>query len=250
MKGIILAGGVAKRLFPLTKVINKHILPVYDRPMLYYPLETLKSAGINDIMIVTGTHHSGEIFNHFGSGKDFGVKFTYRVQDEAGGIPQAISLAEDFVGTDKFVSINGDNILTHSIKKFVDEFGKGKEEARILLYKGTEEQAKKSGIAVIAKQGNVKELIEKPHVPPSTMISIGVYMYTPDVFKVIRPLRPSARGETEITHVNSHYLKKGTLKASVIEGEWLDAGTIDELWESNVRMKEISEKQSKNYKYK
>jgi len=209
--------------------------------MIYYPLQTLKSAGITNIMIVTGTHHAGTIFNHFGSGKDFGVKFTYRVQDEAGGIPQAISLAEDFVGKDKFVSINGDNILTHSIKKFVEEFEKGQEEARILLYKGTTEQAKKSGIAVL-KGDNVAELIEKPQQPASTMISIGVYMYAPNVFDVIRPLRPSARGETEITHVNTHYLKKGTLKASIIEGEWLDAGTIDELWESNMRMREIKQK--------
>ena len=240
MKGIILAGGMAKRLFPLTTVVNKHLLPVYDKPMIYYPLETLKSADITDIMIITGTYHAGEIFNHFGSGKNFGVKFTYRVQDEAGGIPQAISLAEDFVGNDKFVSINGDNILTRPIKKFVEEFEKGKEEARILLYKGTLEQAKKSGIAVL-KGDKVVELVEKPQNPPSTMISIGVYMYTPDVFDVIRPLRPSARGETEITHVNTHYLKKGTLKASVIEGDWLDAGTIDELWEANAKIKELKE---------
>lgn len=238
MKGVILAGGTGSRLHPLTLTTNKHLLPVYDKPMIYYPMETLKSAGIKDIMVVTGTHHAGAIFNLLGSGKDFGVKFTYRVQDEAGGIPQAVSLAEDFVGKDKFVSINGDNILTRPIKKFVEEFEKGKEQARILLYKGNAGQAKKSGIAVL-KGDSVAELIEKPSVPTSTMISIGVYMYTPDVFDVIRPLKPSARGETEITHVNTHYLKKGTLKASIIDGEWLDAGTIDELWESNMKMKEI-----------
>ncbi len=241
IKGVILAGGVAKRLFPLTLVINKHLLPVYNRPMIYFPLRTLKSAGIKDILIITGGSHAGSIFNHLGSGKDFGVKFTYRVQDEPGGIPQAIGLAEEFVGNDKFVSINGDNILTHSIKPFVDAFEKGKEEARILLYKGTTEQAKKSGVAVL-KGDNVKELIEKPLVPPSTMISIGVYMYTPGVFDVIRPLKPSVRGETEITHVNTHYLKKGTLKASVIDGNWLDAGTIEELHETNNKIKELTEK--------
>ena len=242
MKGVILAGGMAKRLFPLTKVVNKHLLPVYNKPMIYYPLETLKGAGITDIMIITGTHHAGEIFNHFGSGKDFGVNFTYRVQDIAGGIPQAIGLTEDFVGDDKFVSVNGDNILTHPIKSFVDEFETGNEKARILLYEGTEEQAKKSGVAVVDDQGNVKELIEKPPEPPSHMVSIGVYMYTPDVFDIIRPLKPSARGETEITHVNTQYLNQNSLKANVIEGEWLDAGTVEELWESNMKIKKLLEK--------
>ncbi len=209
--------------------------------MIYYPIETLKSAGIKDILVITGTHHAGAIFNLLGSGKDFGVNFTYRVQDEAGGIPSAIGLAEGFVGNDKFVSINGDNILTHSIKSFVNEFEKGNEGARILLYNGTVEQAKKSGVAVL-KGDKVLELIEKPLDPPSTMISIGVYMYTSKVFDVIKTLKPSARGETEITHVNTHYLKKGSLKANVIEGEWLDAGTVEELLESNIKLKKLAEK--------
>lgn len=244
IRGIILAGGAGSRLLPLTSVCNKHLLPVYNKPMIYYPIETLKSAGITDIMVITGTHHAGAIFQLLGSGKDYGVNFTYRVQDIAGGIPSAIGLAKDFVGNDKFVSINGDNILTESIKPFVEAFGKGKEKARILLYPGTTEQAKKSGIAV-TKGEKVLDLIEKPQNPPSTLISIGVYMYTPEVFDVIQTLKPSARGETEITEVNKHFLKQNALVASTIRGHWLDAGTVDELWESNTKIKALIEKNSK-----
>lgn len=235
MKGVILAGGTASRLYPLTKVTNKHLLPVYHKPMIFYPIETLKTAGIKDILIITSHHHAGAIFSLLGSGKDFGTNFTYKIQDEASGIPSAIGLAEDFVGNDKFVVINGDNILTCPIKNIVDEFENGDEEARILLYRGNIEQAKKSGIAVIDGD-KVKELIEKPQDPPSTMISIGVNMYKPSVFDAIRQLKPSKRGETEITELNDHFLKKNSLKASVIEGDWLDAGTIDELLEANIKL--------------
>ncbi|MDP6671230.1 MAG: sugar phosphate nucleotidyltransferase, partial [archaeon] len=164
LRGVILAGGTGSRLFPLTKVCNKHLLPVYNKPMIYYPIEMLKSAGVKDILIITGTYHAGEIFSHLGSGKDFGVNFTYRVQDIAGGIPSAISLAEDFVGDDPFISINGDNIVFESLKPFAEAFEKGKEEMQILLYKGTKDEAQKSGVAVT--EGNtVKEVIEKPAEP-------------------------------------------------------------------------------------
>lgn len=241
MKGVILAGGTGSRLLPLTKTTNKHLLPVYNKPMIFFPLETLKSAGISDIMVITGTHHAGAIFQLLGSGHEYGVHFTFRVQDTAGGIPSAISLAKDFVGKDRFVSINGDNILTESIKPFVDAFAAGKEKARILLYKGDVEQAKKSGIAITQGE-KVVDLIEKPKEPPSTLISIGVYMYSAEVFDVIASLKPSARGETEITEVNKFFLRQSALASNVINGEWLDAGTIDELWESNVRLKKILEK--------
>jgi len=243
MKGVILAGGTATRLLPLTSVTNKHLLPVYDKPMIFYPIETLKSAGIRDILIITSPHHGGAIFSLFGSGKEFGVNFTYKLQDEPSGIPSAIGIAEDFVGGHKFVSINGDNILTHSIKRFVSEFEKGKEEARILLYKGTIEQARKSGVAIL-NDDRVVQLIEKPQNPPTTMISIGVYMYKPIVFDIIKQLKPSARGETEITELNNHFLKKGTLKASVIEGHWLDAGTIEELLEANIKLRKLRKGES------
>jgi glucose-1-phosphate thymidylyltransferase len=155
------------------------------------------------------------------------------VQDEASGIPSAIALAEDFVGEDKFVSINGDNIIFESLRPFVKEFEEGDEEARILLYEGTIEEARKSGVAVMEGDKVVK-LIEKPENPPTTLISIGVYMYTPSVFDVIRTLKPSARGETEITEVNSYYLKRGTLKASRLKGKWLDAGDFEDLLHANI----------------
>lgn len=238
MKGVILAGGTGSRLLPLTAVTNKHLLPIYNKPMIFYPIELLKKAGITDIMVITGTHHAGAIFQLLGSGKEFGVKFTYRVQDEAGGIPQAIGLAEDFVGNDKFVSVNGDNILFESIKDSVKEFENGKEEARIFLYNGTKEEAQKSGVAVL-EGDKVLKLVEKPQEPPSTWISIGVLMFTPDVFKLIRTLKPSARGELEITDVQNHYVQKKTLKASKLKGNWLDAGTIDDLLETNQRVFEL-----------
>jgi len=238
MKGVILAGGTASRLMPLTKVTNKHLLPVYDRPMIFYPIETLKTAGIKDILIITSPHHGGAIFSLLGSGKEFGVNFTYKIQDDPSGIPSAIGLAEDFVGNEKFVVVNGDNILTHPIKHITEDFERGNEDARILMYKGTVEQAKKSGVVVLDGD-RVTDLIEKPENPPTDMISIGVNMYTPYVFDVIRNLKPSKRGETEITELNGHFLRKGTLKASLIEGHWLDAGTVEELLEANVKLKRL-----------
>ena len=244
MKGVILAGGTGSRLMPLTAATNKHLLPVYDKPMIFYPIEMLKSAGIKDILIITGTHHAGAIFATLGSGKDFGVRFTYRVQDEAGGIPQAIGLAEGFVGEEKFVSINGDNIIFESLKPFVDQFEKGDEEARIMLYEGTLEEAKKSGVAVM-EGDKVVRLEEKPAQPPSNLISIGIYMYTPSVFDIIRPLKPSQRGETEITHVNSEYIKRGTLKASKLKGKWLDAGDFEDLLHANLETGKLAEEEKK-----
>lgn len=218
-------------------ISNKHVLPVYDRPMIYYPLQTLKDAGITEILVVTGGEHAGAIFKHLGSGKDFGVHFTYRVQDEAGGLPHAIALAEGFVGKDKFVSINGDNILSDSIRPYVDSFAKGNEESRILLYETTLEEARKAGVAIM-KEGQLQGFVEKPKDPPSTLISIGVYMFTPDVFNIIRTLKPSQRGELEITDLHNTYLKRGTLASDTIQGKWLDAGTIDELSRANREVRE------------
>lgn len=238
MKGVILAGGKATRLYPLTEVTNKHLLPVFDKPMIFYPIETLKTAGVKDILVITSPEHGGAIFSLLGSGRKFGVNFTYRIQDEPAGIPSAIGLAEDFVGNDKFIAINGDNILTHSIQRFVEEFERGDEEARILLYNGTIGQAKKSGVAILEGDKVIK-LIEKPENPPSTMISIGVNMYNPSAFQFIKSLTPSKRNETEITELNGYFLKKGTLRASVIEGNWLDAGTKQELLEANIKMFEL-----------
>jgi len=236
MKGIILAGGAGTRLLPLTRATNKHLLPIYDKPMIHYPLHTLKEAGIEDIMIITGREHAGDVFRLMGSGREFGVNFTYRVQDEAGGIPQAIGLAEKFVGNDKFVSINGDNILVGDIRKFVDEFASGGEDARILLYKTSEEEAKKAGV-VMFEGDNVKGIVEKPQSPPSLWISIGVLMFTSSVFDIIKGLKPSQRGELEIADVQNEYIRRGSLKASKFEGEWMDAGSFDELLRANNYLK-------------
>src|SRR3989344_3223251 len=232
MKGVILAGGNGTRLRPLTSSTNKHLLPIYDKPMIYYPIETLKKAGITEILVITGTHHAGAVFHLLGSGKDFGVNFTFRVQDEAGGLPQAIGLAKEFVGKDKFVSINGDNILFENIKAFVDEFEKGKEKSRILLYETTREEAQKAGVAVLDGD-KVTKVVEKPKDPPTNFVAIGVYMYTPHVFEVIKNLKPSARGELEISDLHNYYIKDGSLKAGKLKKEWLDAGSFDELLRAN-----------------
>ncbi len=232
MKGVILAGGTGSRLLPLTTVTNKHLLPVYDRPMIYYPLQTLKDAGIKDILVVSGTHHAGAVFKLLGSGKEFGVRFSFKVQDQPGGIPQAIGLAEDFVDGEKFVSINGDNLLFESIKPFVKRFERGTEEARILLARVAREEARKAGVAVF-KGKEIVDLVEKPKNPPSDWASIGVYMYTPGVFGIIRKLKPSKRGELEVTHINKAYLARGTLRYDKLRKPWMDAGTIDELWRAN-----------------
>jgi glucose-1-phosphate thymidylyltransferase len=243
LKGLILAGGTGSRLLPLTKVTNKHLLPVYDKPMLFYPIETLKKAGIKDIMIITGTHHAGAIFSLLGSGKDFGVNFSFRIQDEAGGIPQAIRLAKGFVGNDKFVSVNGDNILFDDLTSVFEEFKNGAEEARILLYRTTIEEAKKAGVAVLEGESVIK-IIEKPEIPPTNFVSIGVLMFTPGVFDIIDTLKPSARGELEIADVQNEFIRRGTLKASKLTGTWLDAGSVEELNRVNKEVAEMSRKQA------
>jgi len=237
LKGVILAGGTGSRLLPLTKATNKHLLPIYDKPMLFYPIETLKKAGIKDILIITGTHHAGAVFSLLGSGKDFGVNFSFRIQDEAGGIPQAIGLAKGFVGNDKFVSVNGDNILFDDLTPVFDEFRNGMEEARILLYETTMEEAKKAGVAVLDGE-RVTQIVEKPEIPPTNFVSIGVLMFTPGVFDIIDTLKPSARGELEIADVQNEYIRRGTLKASKLTGTWLDAGSVEELNRVN---KEVAE---------
>jgi glucose-1-phosphate thymidylyltransferase len=208
--------------------------------MIYYPIEMLKSAGVKDILVITGTHHAGAIFQLRGSRKNFGVKFTYKVQDEAGGIPSAIGLAEDFVGDSRFISINGDNIIFESLFPFAEEFERSKDEMQILIYRGTKEEAMKSGVAV-TKGNNVLEVIEKPLQPPSGNIIVGIYFLSPSVFNVIRELKPSARGETEITEVQRHYLGRNSLRAEWLKGKWLDAGDFEDLLHANLETKRIED---------
>jgi glucose-1-phosphate thymidylyltransferase len=238
MKGLILAGGEGTRLRPLTDVTNKHLLPVYDKPMIYYPIHTLKTAGITDIMVVTNHNHAGALFSLLGSGKKYGVHFTYRVQDEPLGIPHAIALAEKYIGADNFVSINGDNILIGEIVEHVKAFEQEKQGARVLLYRADMEQARKAGVAVF-EGGKVTSIVEKPETPPSAYISIGVYFFTPAVFNIIRRLKPSKRGEYEITDVHNKYIERNRLQACFFDGTWFDAGTITELLDVNYKLSKL-----------
>lgn len=220
MKGIILAGGTGSRLFPLTKVTNKHLLPVGNKPMIYYPIKKLINAGIDEILIVTGTDHMGDVVNLLGSGKDFGCRFTYKVQDEAGGIAQALGLAENFVGNDTMTVILGDNIFETSLDKALNNYpGSG---GQILLQKV--EDPERFGVAEL--EGNkIVGIEEKPDQPKSDYAVTGIYMFDADVFELIKTLKPSGRGELEITDVNNHYIARGEMRFSVLDGWWTDAGT-------------------------
>lgn len=232
MKGVILAGGTGSRLYPLTKVTNKHLLPVYDKPMIYYPMETLINAGIKEIMIVSGRGHAGHFLELLGSGVDFGVHFIYEIQEKAGGIAQALSLAEDFVDGDSVTVILGDNIFQDNIEKDVTNFNGG---AKIFLKEVTD--AQRFGVAEL-KGEKVIGIEEKPKAPKSNFAVTGLYIYDSDVFDTIKTLKPSGRGELEITDVNNYYISKGTMEYGVLEGFWSDAGTFESLLRAAVMVKE------------
>ena len=220
MKGIILAGGTGSRLFPLTKVTNKHLLPVGNKPMIYHPIEKLTEAGIDEVLIVTGTEHMGDVVNLLGSGKDFGCRFTYKVQDEAGGIAQALGLAENFVGNNTMTVILADNIFETGLKPAIKKYkGSG---SQILIKKV--EDPERFGVAEL-KGGRIIGIEEKPAHPKSENAVTGIYMYDSGVFELINSLEPSGRGELEITDVNNHYIEKGEMEYSVLDGWWTDAGT-------------------------
>lgn len=236
MKGIILAGGTGSRLFPLTNITNKHLLPVYNKPMIYYPLDTLIKSGITDILIVTGKEHAGSFMNLLGSGKDFKAKFHYAIQDEAGGIAQALGLAEDFVQDDNMTVILGDNIILDNISQSVAGFTKN---AKIFLKAVSNPQ--RFGVPVFDENKRLVKIEEKPDKPKSPYAITGLYMYDNTVFDKINNLKPSARGEFEITDVNNLYLQEGHLEYAFLDEPWLDAGTFDSLLSaSNV----IREKQT------
>ena len=226
LKGIILAGGTGSRLMPLTKVTNKHLLPVGQKPMIYYPIEKLTSIGIEEVLIVTGIEHMGDVVSLLGSGKDFGCRFTYKVQDEAGGIAQALALAENFAYGQSTVVILGDNIFRAGLKEYAEKFIAQKTGARILLKQVPSPQ--RFGVAELS-DGKVIGIEEKPVDPRSDYAVTGIYFYDPLVFDVIRKLKPSARGELEITHVNEAYIAKGQLAYDIIDGWWTDAGTFESL---------------------
>jgi len=226
MKGIILAGGTGSRLYPLTKVTNKHLLPVGRMPMIYHPIHKLTAAGVSEILIVTGIEHMGDIVTLLGSGKAFKCKFTYKVQDEAGGIAQALALAEEFAKGDQVVVILGDNVFEDELTPFVKNFTKQKKGARILLKEVSDPQ--RFGVADFDEK-KIVSIEEKPKKPKSNYAVTGVYFYDSDVFSVIKTLKPSGRGELEISDVNNAYLKKGKMEYDILSGWWTDAGTFESL---------------------
>jgi glucose-1-phosphate thymidylyltransferase len=231
MKGIILAGGNGARLAPLTTVTNKHLLPVYDRPMIYFPISTLTQAGITEIMIVSGPGHAGHFLNLLGSGKKFGVRFTFEVQEEAGGIAQALGLAKDFADGEPIAVILGDNIFEDDFSKPIRGFSGG---AMVFLKEVSDPQ--RFGVARFDGE-RIVEIIEKPKNPPSSLAVTGLYLYDGGVFDIIAKQKPSARGELEITDVNNAYLAENALAHVVVLGQWTDAGTFDSLHRANVTVK-------------
>lgn len=220
MKGIVLAGGTGSRLYPLTKVTNKHLLPVGNRPMIYYPIEKLTEAGIDEILIVTGTEHMGDVVTLLGSGKEFGCRFTYKVQDEPGGIAQALGLAENFVGGDSMAIILGDNIFESSLLQIRKQYSG---EGGMILLKEVE-APERFGVAQL-EGDRIIGIEEKPDHPKSSFAVTGVYFYDASVFNIISQLHPSGRGELEITEVNNHFIRNGLMKYSILDGWWTDAGT-------------------------
>ena len=236
MKGIILAGGSGSRLMPMTKVTNKHLLPIYDKPMIYYPMQTLMDMGIKQIMIVSGKGHAGHFLELLGSGKDFGVKFTFEIQEEAGGIAQALGLAEDFADNEPVAVILGDNIYEDNFKKEIQNF---KEGAKVFLKEVPDPQ--RFGVAEV-KGDKIVSIEEKPKEPKSNLCVTGLYIYDAKVFDIIKTLKPSDRGELEITDVNNHYVEKGKMSFAKVKGFWSDAGTVESLYRASTLVKEKLEK--------
>lgn len=230
IKGVVLAGGTGSRLFPLTKVTNKHLLPVGRKPMILHPVDKLVSAGITDILIVTGVEHMGDVVNLLGSGKDFGCRFTYKVQDEAGGIAQALGLAENVCGDSQIVVILGDNIFSDDLTPYCLAFHEQKGGAKILLKEVSDPH--RFGVAEILGS-KIVGIEEKPKRPKSSFAVTGIYFYDSSVFTVVKTLKPSRRGELEITDVNNAYIVRGEMTYDVLKGPWTDAGTFESLWYAN-----------------
>src|SRR5246500_4960147 len=231
MKGVVLAGGTGSRLNPLTRVTNKHLLPIYDKPMVYYPIQTLVNAGVHEILLVTGGKNAGDFLRLLGNGRDFGLKhLNYTYQEGEGGIADALALAEHFADGDAICVILGDNIIENNICQAVAKFEKQKEGAKILLKEVTD--AQRFGVAEV-RGNHVAGIEEKPKHPKSNYAVIGIYLYDQTVFQKIHRLKPSGRGELEITDVNNFYIEEGTLTYEVLDGWWTDAGTFESLLRAN-----------------
>ncbi|MBW2147548.1 MAG: NTP transferase domain-containing protein [Deltaproteobacteria bacterium] len=231
MRGILLAGGTGSRLYPLTEVTNKHLLPVGREPMLFHPLRKLINAGIHEIMVITGVEHIGDIVGTLKSGRQFDAEFTYRVQEEAGGIAQALGLCEKFAAGEKCAVILGDNIFQDEFGEHVKDFEAMDEGAMLFLKKVMDPQ--RFGVAHIDGDGRVLGIEEKPKEPKSEYAVTGIYFYDPVCFDVIRNLRPSARGELEITDVNNHYIRGRKMVSRILKGWWTDAGTFESLTQAS-----------------
>ena len=231
MKGVILAGGLGTRLYPLTKVTNKHLLPVYDKPMIYYPIQSLINAGIDDILIVTGGNNAGDFLKLLGNGKEFGLRhINYTYQEGEGGIAEALRLAEFFASGEKICVVLGDNIIEKNIRRAVENFRRQKEGAKILLKEVPDPE--RFGVAEL-KGDRIARIEEKPKKPRSRYAVIGIYLFDQEVFNLIRTLKPSDRGELEITDVNNRYIEKGLMTWDILEGWWTDAGTFESLLRAN-----------------
>jgi len=233
MKGVVLAGGLATRLRPLTWVTNKHLLPVYNKPMIYYPLEAMARAGIKDVLLTSSSDHSGHFENLLKTGESFGLRIYFAIQENPkGGIPEAIALAEDFAKDDNLMVVLGDNIFNFDAKKTVAEFSK-REKGAIVFGVRMPTQSQQYGVIEIDNNGKVISIEEKPENPKSDIAQTGIYMYDKRVFSFIRKLKPSARNELEVTDLNNQYLEEGTLKCQLINW-WIDAGaSYDELLRAN-----------------
>jgi len=244
MKGVVLAGGSGSRLYPLTKITNKHLLPIYNKPMIYYPIQTLVDAGIRDILIVTGGRNAGDFLRLLANGKEFGLThldFTY--QEGEGGIAEALSLAEHFADGKKLCVILGDNIIEGSIRNAVEEFRRQERGARILLKQV--DDAERFGVAEI-RDNRIIGIEEKPKRPKSNYAVTGIYMYDETVFEKVRTLVPSNRNELEITDVNNAYIREGTMTFSHLDGWWTDAGTFDSLLRATNLVANSSQRQDED----
>ena len=239
LRGIVLAGGTGSRLRPLTNVTNKHLLPIGRKPMIYYPIHKMIGIGIQEILVVTGVEHMGDVVSLLGSGKDFGCRFTYKVQDEAGGIAQALGLAENFARQSRVVVILGDNLFEDGLKGYAERFMGQKAGARVLLKQVPDPQ--RFGVAEFT-EGRVLRIEEKPKRPQSDYAVTGIYFYDEAVYDIIGTLRPSGRGELEITDVNNAYIGRGTLACDLLEGWWTDAGTFDSLKRAGELVEEVPPK--------
>ena len=236
MKGVILAGGTGSRLHPLTRITNKHLLPIYDRPMINYAIEALVKAGVTEMMLVTGGTHAGEFLRLLGNGQEFGIdRLLYAYQEKPGGIAEALALAEHFVGHDRVVVLLADNIYGRTLRPCVEAFRKQKAGARVILYSERDAQHLRNlGVAKFNGNGRIERIVEKPSVPPSEFAVTGAYFYDDTVWAVLPSLKPSGRGELEITDVNNWYVERGLMEHDVVDAFWGDAGeSIDAYYAVN-----------------